>query len=131
MPLQPPTSGLHERQEGDRDAGEKQQHGLHDIRVDDCLQATEDRVGRGDEGEHRDTDSVGELQSSTRQQEATATEHAATASEIAASTNQIAATSANLMNTMKTVNSLTLNAAAAAEDGHSGLVNIDQPMVKM
>jgi methyl-accepting chemotaxis protein WspA len=77
------------------------------------------------------TSSITEIAASTRQQEATSTEHAATASEIAASTNQIAATSANLMNTMKTVNSLTLNAAAAAEDGHSGLVNIDQTMVKM
>jgi methyl-accepting chemotaxis protein WspA len=77
------------------------------------------------------TSSITEIAASTRQQEATSTEHAATASEIAASTNQIAATSANLMNTMKTVNSLTLNAAAAAEDGHAGLVNIDQTMVKM
>lgn len=77
------------------------------------------------------TSSITEIASSTRQQEATATEHAATASEIAASTNQIAATSANLMNTMKKVNSLTLNAASAAEDGHAGLVNIDQTMVQM
>lgn len=77
------------------------------------------------------TSSITEIAASTRQQEATSTEHAATASEIAASTNQIAATSANLMNTMKKVNSLTLNAAAAAEDGHAGLINIDQTMVKM
>jgi len=77
------------------------------------------------------TSSITEIAASTRQQEATATEHAATASEIAASTNQIAATSANLMNTMKKVNSLTLNAASAAEDGHAGLVNIDQTMVQM
>lgn len=77
------------------------------------------------------TSSITEIAASTRQQEATSTEHAATASEIAASTNQIAATSANLMNTMKRVNSLTLNAAAAAEDGHSALGNIDQTMVKM
>jgi len=77
------------------------------------------------------TSSITEIAASTRQQEATSTEHAATASEIAASTNQIAATSANLMNTMKKVNSLTLNAAAAAEEGHAGLTNIDQTMVRM
>lgn len=77
------------------------------------------------------TSSITEIAASTRQQEASSTEHAATASEIAASTNQIAATSANLMNTMKKVNSLTANAAAAAEDGHSGLTNIDETMVKM
>lgn len=77
------------------------------------------------------TSSITEIAASTRQQEATATEHAATASEIAASTNQIAATSANLLNTMKRVSSLTANAAAAAEDGHSGLVNIDETMVTM
>lgn len=77
------------------------------------------------------TSSITEIAASTRQQEATATEHAATASEIAASTNQIAATSANLMTTMKRVNSLTGNAAAAAEDGHAGLINIDRTMVKM
>lgn len=77
------------------------------------------------------TSSITEIAASTRQQEATATEHAATASEIAASTNQIAATSANLMTTMKKVNSLTGNAAAAAEEGHAGLINIDRTMVKM
>ena len=77
------------------------------------------------------TSSITEIAATTRQQEATSTEHAATASEIAASTNQIAATSANLMNTMKKVNSLTSNAAAAAEDGHAGLINIDQTMVVM
>lgn len=77
------------------------------------------------------TSSITEIAASTREQEATASEHAATSSEIAASTNQIAATSVNLMNTMKKVNSLTLNAAAAAEEGHSGLVHIDQTMVKM
>ncbi len=77
------------------------------------------------------TSSITEIAASTREQEATANEHAATASEIAASTNQIAATSANLMRTMKQVNSLTLNAASAAEDGHSGLVNIDTTMVRM
>ncbi|GAB4343291.1 MAG: Wsp signal transduction system chemoreceptor WspA [Desulfobulbaceae bacterium] len=77
------------------------------------------------------TSSITEIAASTRQQEATATEHAATASEIAASTNQIAATSANLLSTMKKVHSLTMNAAAAAEDGHAGLVNIDRTMVSM
>lgn len=77
------------------------------------------------------TSSITEIAASTREQEATASEHAATSSEIAASTNQIAATSVNLMTTMKRVNSLTLNAAAAAEEGHSGLVHIDQTMVKM
>ena len=77
------------------------------------------------------TSSITEIAATTRQQEATANEHAATASEIAASTNQIAATSSNLMTTMKRVNSLTQNAAAAAEEGHTGLVNIDQTMVKM
>lgn len=77
------------------------------------------------------TSSITEIAASTRQQEATSSENAATASEIAASTNQIAATSEHLLTTMKRVNSLTLNAAAAAEDGHSGLINIDQTMVKM
>ena len=77
------------------------------------------------------TSSITEIAASTRQQEATASEHAATSSEIAASTNQIAATSMNLMTTMKRVNSLTQNAASAAEEGHSGLVHIDQTMVKM
>jgi methyl-accepting chemotaxis protein WspA len=75
--------------------------------------------------------SITEIAASTRQQEATSSENAATASEIAASTSQIAATSEHLLTTMKRVNSLTLNAAAAAEDGHSGLINIDQTMVKM
>lgn len=77
------------------------------------------------------TSSITEIAASTRQQEATANEHAATASEIAASTNQIAATSANLLTTMKRVHSLTMNAAAAAEDGHTGLIHIDETMVKM
>jgi methyl-accepting chemotaxis protein WspA len=77
------------------------------------------------------TSSITEIAASTRQQEATASENAATASEIAASTNQIAATSEHLLATMRRVNSLTLNAAAAAEDGHSGLINIDQTMVRM
>ncbi|NIA05196.1 MAG: HAMP domain-containing protein [Proteobacteria bacterium] len=77
------------------------------------------------------TSSITEIAASSRQQEATANEHAATASEIAASTNQIAATSANLMTTMKRVNSLTRNAAFAAEDGHAGLEHIDRTMVRM
>ncbi len=77
------------------------------------------------------TSSITEIAASSRQQEATANEHAATASEIAASTNQIAATSANLMTTMKRVNSLTQNAAFAAEEGHAGLKHIDQTMVRM
>lgn len=77
------------------------------------------------------TSSITEIAASSRQQEATANEHAATASEIAASTNQIAATSANLMTTMKRVNSLTRNAAFAAEDGHAGLEHIDRTMVLM
>ncbi len=77
------------------------------------------------------TSSITELAATTRQQEATANEHAATTSEIAASTTQIAATSANLMSTMKSVNSLTKNAAYAAENGHAGLSHIDKTMVKM
>ncbi|MBU0946789.1 MAG: methyl-accepting chemotaxis protein [Proteobacteria bacterium] len=77
------------------------------------------------------TSSITEIAASTSQQEATANEHAITVSEIAASTNQIAATSANLMTTMKKVNDLTQNAAAAAEEGHSGLINIDETMVQM
>ncbi|MCF6238960.1 MAG: methyl-accepting chemotaxis protein, partial [Candidatus Marinimicrobia bacterium] len=77
------------------------------------------------------TSSITEIAASTKQQEATANEHAATTSEIAASTNQIAATSSNLLVTMKRVNSLTMNAAAAAEDGHAGLIHIDETMVRM
>ncbi len=77
------------------------------------------------------TSAITEIAASSKQQEATANEHAATASEIAASTNQIAATSANLMTTMKRVNSLTKNAAFAAEDGHAGLEHIDRTMVRM
>lgn len=77
------------------------------------------------------TSSITELAATNKQQEVTATEHAATSSEIAASTNQIVATGANLMVTMKRVNSLTKNAAYAAEEGHSGLVRIDATLVKM
>jgi len=75
--------------------------------------------------------SITELAATSKQQEATANEHAATASGIAASTTQIAATSTSLMTTMKSVNSLTKNAAFAAENGHAGLTHIDKTMVKM
>lgn len=77
------------------------------------------------------TSSITELASTNRQQEVTANEHAATASEIAASTTEITATGANLLQTMKRVNSLTRNAAFAAEEGHSGVQNIDRTMKKM
>jgi len=77
------------------------------------------------------TSSITELASTNRQQEVTANEHAATASEIAASTTEITATGANLLQTMKRVNSLTKNAAFAAAEGHSGVENIDQVMKKM
>ncbi|HEB68157.1 MAG TPA: methyl-accepting chemotaxis protein [Desulfobulbus sp.] len=77
------------------------------------------------------TSSITELAATSKQQEATANEHAATASGIAASTTEIAATSASLMTTMKSVNSLTKNAAYAAENGHAGLSHIDKTMVKM
>ncbi len=91
----------------------------------------EELIGRIQHAGIQVTSSITEIAASTRQQEATANEHAATASEIAASTNQIAATSANLLTTMKRVHSLTMNAAAAAEDGHAGLVHIDETMVRM
>lgn len=77
------------------------------------------------------TSSITELAATNKQQEVTANEHAATASEIAASTTQIASTGANLLVTMQKVNSLTKNASYAAEEGHSGLKNIDRTMVKM
>jgi methyl-accepting chemotaxis protein WspA len=77
------------------------------------------------------TSSITELASTNRQQEVTANEHAATASEIAASTTEITATGANLLQTMKRVNSLTKNAAYAAAEGHSGVQNIDRVMKKM
>ncbi len=77
------------------------------------------------------TSSITEIASTTKQQEVTVNEYAATSSEIAASTTEIAATSANLMSTMKKVNSLTKNTAFAAEEGHSGLSNIDSTMVRM
>jgi methyl-accepting chemotaxis protein WspA len=77
------------------------------------------------------TSSITELAATNKQQEVTANEHAATTSEIAASTTQIAATGAHLLSTMKKVNSLTKNAAFAAEEGQEGLKDIDSTMVKM
>ncbi len=77
------------------------------------------------------TSSITELAATNKQQEVTANEHAATASEIAASTTEIAATGAHLLSTMKKVNSLTRNAAFAAEEGQGGLKGIDTTMVKM
>lgn len=77
------------------------------------------------------TSSITELAATNKEQEVTANQHAATSSEIAASTSQIAATGTNLLQTMKKVNSLTKNAAFAAEEGHSGLENIDKTMVRM
>lgn len=77
------------------------------------------------------TSSITELAATNKQQEVTANEHAATASEIAASTSEIVATGASLLQTMKKVNSLTRNAAFAAEEGHAGLGEIDKTMVTM
>ena len=77
------------------------------------------------------TSSITELAATNKQQEVTANEHAATSSEIAASTTEIAATGAHLLTTMKKVNSLTQNAAFAAEEGQEGLRGIDATMVKM
>jgi len=77
------------------------------------------------------TSSITELAATNKQQEVTANEHAATTSEIAASTTEIAATGAHLLQTMKKVNSLTKNAAFAAEEGQEGLKGIDATMVKM
>lgn len=77
------------------------------------------------------TSSITELASTNREQEVTANEHAATSSEIAASSTQITATGANLLQTMKRVNSLTKNASFAASEGHSGVQNIDRVMKKM
>jgi methyl-accepting chemotaxis protein WspA len=77
------------------------------------------------------TSSITELAATNKQQEVTANEHAATTSEIAASTTEIAATSLHLLSTMKKVNSLTKNAAYAAEEGQEGLKGIDATMVKM
>jgi methyl-accepting chemotaxis protein WspA len=77
------------------------------------------------------TSSITELAATNKQQEVTANEHAATTSEIAASTTEIAATGAHLLATMKKVNSLTKNAAFAAEEGQAGLKAIDATMGKM
>ena len=77
------------------------------------------------------TSSITELAATNKQQEVTANEHAATTSEIAASTTEIAATGTHLLSTMKKVNSLTKNAAFAAEEGQQGLKGIDATMVKM
>ena len=77
------------------------------------------------------TSSITELAATNKQQEVTANEHAATTSEIAASTHEIAATGDQLLKTMKKVNSLTQNAAFAAEEGQEGLKGIDATMVKM
>ena len=77
------------------------------------------------------TSSITELAATNKQQEVTANEHAATTSEIAASTTQIAATGRNLLVTMKKLNSLSKNAAFAAEEGQDGLKGIDATMVKM
>ena len=75
--------------------------------------------------------SVTEIAATIKQQGSMANEHAATTSEIAASTTEIAATSSNLMETMKNVSRLTKNTANSAVDGHAGLSNIDQTMVRM
>ena len=77
------------------------------------------------------TSSITELAATNKQQEVTANEHAATTSEIAASTTEIAATGAHLLDTMKKVNSLTKNAAFAAEEGQVGLKGMDNTMSKM
>ncbi len=77
------------------------------------------------------TSSITELAATNKQQEVTANENAATSSEIAASTTEITATGANLVQTMKRVNSLAKNAAFAAEEGHSGVQRIDRAMKKM
>jgi methyl-accepting chemotaxis protein WspA len=77
------------------------------------------------------TSSITELAATNKQQEVTANEHAATTSEIAASSTEIAATGSHLLATMKKVNSLTKNAAYAAEEGQEGLKNIDITMSKM
>jgi methyl-accepting chemotaxis protein WspA len=77
------------------------------------------------------TDSITELASTNKEQEAIANEHAATTSEIAASTAEIAATGNNLMATTKKVNSLAKNASFAASQGHSGLNSINHKMITM
>ena len=77
------------------------------------------------------TSSITQLAATNKEQEVTANEHAATTSEIAASTAEIASTGQTLLTTMKKVNSLTKNAAFAAEQGHAGLRDIDKTMVTM
>jgi len=77
------------------------------------------------------TSSITEIAATTKEQEATANEHAATASEIAASSSEIAATASSLLSTMKRVNSLTKNTAFATEEGHKGLLNINNIMMKV
>ena len=90
-----------------------------------------DLVGQIQQSGIQVTSSITELAATNKQQEVTANEHAATTSEIAASTTEIAATGAHLLATMKKVNSLTKNAAFAAEEGQGGLKDIDDTMVKM
>ncbi len=90
-----------------------------------------DLVGQIQQSGIQVTSSITELAATNKQQEVTANEHAATTSEIAASTTEIAATGAHLLETMKKVNSLTKNAAFAAEEGQEGLKGIDATMVKM
>lgn len=77
------------------------------------------------------TSSITELASTTKEQEATANEHAATTAEIAASSAEIAATSSSLLTTMKRINSLAKNTAYATEEGHSGLVKINNTMISV
>ncbi|MEW6428174.1 MAG: methyl-accepting chemotaxis protein [Thermodesulfobacteriota bacterium] len=77
------------------------------------------------------TSSITEIAAATKEQEATANEHAATTSEIAASATEISATSHSLLQAMKRLNSLTKNTAYATEEGHKGLVNINQIMSRM
>jgi methyl-accepting chemotaxis protein WspA len=90
-----------------------------------------DLVGQIQQSGIQVTSSITELAATNKQQEVTANQHAATTSEIAASTTQIAATGAHLLSTMKKVNSLSKNAAFAAEEGQNGLKDIDNTMVKM
>lgn len=90
-----------------------------------------DLVGQIQKSGIQVTSTITELAATNKQQEVTASEHAATTSEIAASTTEIAATGAHLLTTMKKVNSLTQNAAFAAEEGQEGLEGIDGNMVKM
>jgi len=77
------------------------------------------------------TSSITEIAATNKQQEVTANEHAATASQIAASSTEIAATAAQLLKNMKTVDSLTRNAVAAAEEGQSGLDSLNSTMTTM